>query len=251
MKPITLLINIIKCRIALFCYLFAQLCNIIVFFCYLFAYICNMIEPIHKKIEHQLELKKPGEILFPNEFKGMGTEAAIKMSLSRLAKTGRIRRIAHGIYMIPKQDPFFGTINPPLEDIAKAIAKKEKIRIKPAGAYALNKLGLSTQVPTRLVYLTDGPRKTIHIGKSVILFKQSTPKKLALEGELSSLIIQALEEIDPNTLDNQTLERLAFLLQTEKPKKLQHDLKLAPAKVNDFIFKLLKTRKNDSLVKIK
>ena len=209
-----------------------------------------MNEPIHKKIEHQIEQKKPGEIIFPNEFKGIGTEAAIKMTLHRLVKTGILQRIAHGIYMRPKQDPLFGTINPPLEEIALAIAKKEKTRIKPAGAYALNKLGLSTQVPTRLVYITDGPRKKIHIGNTVILFKQSTPKKLALQGELSSLIIQALDELDMDALDNRTLDKLAKLIQKENPRKLQHDLKLAPAKVNDFIFKLLKTRKNDSLVKI-
>ncbi len=84
----------------------------------------------------------------------------------------------------------------------------------------------------------------------MILFKQSTPKKLALQGELSSLIIQALDELDMDALDNRTLDKLAKLIQKENPRKLQHDLKLAPAKVNDFIFKLLKTRKNDSLVKI-
>lgn len=210
-----------------------------------------MNEPIHKKIEHQIEQKKPGEIIFPNEFKGLGTEAAIKMTLHRLVKNGILQRIAHGIFMVPKHDLVFGMLQPPLEDIAMAIAKKEKIKIKPAGAYALNKLGLSTQVPTRLVYITDGPRKKIHIGKNEIVFKQSTPKKLALQGELSSLIIQALEEINPDTLDNKTLKKLAFLLQTENPKKLQHDLQLAPAKVNDFIYKLLKDRKDDSLVKIK
>lgn len=209
-----------------------------------------MLEPIHKKIEHQIEQKKPGEIIFPNEFKGTGTEAAIKMALHRLTKTGRLQRIAQGIFMAPKHDLVFGMLQPPLEDIAMAIAKKEKIKIKPAGAYALNKLGLSTQVPTQLVYITDGPRKKIHIGKNVIIFKQSTPKKLALKGDLSGLIIQALEEIDPNTLDERTLDKLANLLQMENPKKLQHDLQLAPAKVNDFIFKLLKNRK-DKIGKIK
>jgi hypothetical protein len=204
---------------------------------------------IHQQIEARINRSKKGTILFPTDFRGMGSEAAIKMALSRLVKEGKVERLAHGIYIVPKEDPMFGKIQPSLETIAETIAKKEHVKIKPAGTYALHKLGLTTQVPTKVVYLTDGPPKFIHIGSSTIRFKPTTPKKMALEGKISSLVIQALEEIKQNLedLEKETKDRLVTLLLQEKPETLKHDLKLAKAKVNDYIISLLKTYTYDKL----
>jgi hypothetical protein len=80
---------------------------------------------------------------------------------------------------LPKIDPLFGAIYPIPEQVAEAIAKKEMVRIMPAGAYALHRLGLTTQVPTKLVYITDGENRQIKIGKTTIKFKATTPKKSA------------------------------------------------------------------------
>lgn len=204
---------------------------------------------IQKQIEQKIARSKKGELFVPSDFRGLGTEAAIKMALSRLAKEGVLKRIAHGLYLLPKEDPIFGPILPSLEEIAEAIARKEKIRIKPAGAYALNKLGLTTQVPTKLVYLTDGVRKEINVGKGTIKFKATTPKKLSMTGKISSLVIQALEELNPFNIDETVKLSLKELLEKEDPKKLTHDLKLAPAKVNDFLISLIKDTHNDRLVK--
>jgi hypothetical protein len=204
---------------------------------------------IQKQIEQKIARSKKGELFVPSDFRGLGTEAAIKMALSRLAKEGVLKRIAHGLYLLPKKDPIFGPILPSLEEIAEAIASKEKIRIKPAGAYALNKLGLTTQVPTKLVYLTDGVRKEINVGKGTIKFKATTPKKLSMTGKISSLVIQALEELNPFNIDETVKLSLKELLEKEDPKKLTHDLKLAPAKVNDFLISLIKDTHNDRLVK--
>jgi hypothetical protein len=119
------------------------------------------------------------------------------------------------------------------------LAKKEKIRIRPAGAFALNKLGLSTQVPTRLVYITDGPPRQLKMGKLEIKFKATSHKKLATTGKISALVIQALEELDLNNIDESRTARIKQLLLTEDPKKLKHDLTLAPARIHDYILKLL------------
>ena len=99
----------------------------------------------HKHIETSLARRKPGELIFPTDFRGKGTESAIKKALSRLATTGTLKRLAHGIYFVPKADPVFGTIYPPAEEVAKMIAKKEKVRIRPAGAFALHQLGFKPQ----------------------------------------------------------------------------------------------------------
>jgi hypothetical protein len=197
------------------------------------------MENVQSNIESLLSRKKEGNLIFLSDFRGMGTDAAIKKALSRLVQKGGLKRAAHGIYYIPKVDPVLGELHPGAEEVAMMLAKKEKIRIRPAGAYALNKLGLSTQVPTRLVYITDGPPRQLKMGKLEIKFKATSHKKLATIGKVSALVIQALEELDMNHIDDHTTARIKKLLLTEDPKKLKHDLALAPVRVHDYIVKLL------------
>jgi hypothetical protein len=197
------------------------------------------MEKVHKNIKHLLSRRKKGSLIFPSDFRGMGTEAAIKKALSRLAKQGILKRVAHGIYYIPRTDPVLGELFPGAEEVAMLLAKKEKVRIRPAGAYALNKLGLTTQVPTRLVYITDGPPRKLKIGKLEIRFKATSHKKLATIGQVSALVIQALEELDVEHIDTGTAARIKVLLLSEDPKKLRHDLALAPVRVYDYMIKLI------------
>jgi hypothetical protein len=197
------------------------------------------MENVQSNIETLLSMKKDGNLIFPSDFRGIGTEAAIKKAMSRLVQKGILKRAAHGIYYIPKVDPVLGELHPGAEEVAMMLAKKEKIRIRPAGAYALNKLGLSTQVPTRLVYITDGPSRRLKMGKLEIRFKATSHKKLATIGKVSALVIQALEELDVNHIDDHTTNKIKKLLLTEDPKKLKHDLALAPVRVHDYIVKLL------------
>src|SRR4051812_21147392 len=98
----------------------------------------------HTYIENILHRRKGGELIFPTDFRGKGTEDAIKKALSRLAQKGVLKRLSHGIYYIPKFDPVLGELRPGAEDVVKMLAKKEKIRVRPAGAYALHRLGLTT-----------------------------------------------------------------------------------------------------------
>ena len=198
------------------------------------------MEKAHTYIEHSISKRKKGDLIFPSDFRGQGTEAAIKKALSRLAQKGKLKRLSHGIYYVPKVDTVFGEIQPSPKEVAETIAKKEKVRIRPAGAYALNQLGLSTQVPTKLVYITDGVPRQLKIGKVVIKFKATTHKKLSAKGELSGLIIQALEELDTRNINPEIEKRVKELLLKEDPKKLQHDMALAPARIHDYMLKLLK-----------
>ena len=145
-----------------------------------------------------------GNILFPTDFRGHGSQAAIKMALSRAVRAGKVQRLAQGIYFVPFIDPVLGELMPSAERVAEQLAEKEKVRITPAGAFALHKLGLTTQVPTRLVYLTDGHRRKLSIGKASVEFKATTPKKMALKGEISGPLILAIEELDLDKLDSAT-----------------------------------------------
>jgi hypothetical protein len=90
----------------------------------------------------------------------------------------------------------------------------------------------------KLVYLTDGTAREIKLGKTIIKFKPTTPKKLSLKGELSSLIIQALEELGTKNLGEDIEKKIKTLLQKENPADLQHDLKLATAPIYDYLLKI-------------
>ncbi|MDB5025920.1 MAG: hypothetical protein JWP78_3675 [Mucilaginibacter sp.] len=195
---------------------------------------------IHKEIADQINAFQPGAIVFPTDFRGIGTDDAVRQALSRLTKEGKLERLAHGIYFLPKLHPTFGKLQPSMEEVAEAVAANEHMRIKPAGAYALNKLGLSTQVPARLVYITDGQARQIKIGKGGVKFKPVSPKKFGMKGPISSLLIQGLEEMNTSQVTPDMKDRIKTLLHQETPDHLNHDLKLAPARINDFIVKLLK-----------
>jgi hypothetical protein len=109
------------------------------------------------------------------------------------------------------------------------------MRIRPADAYVLNKLGLSTQVAARLVYIADGQVRQIKIGKGGVKFKPVTPKKFGMKVPISSLLIQGLEEMNTSQVTPDIEDRIKELLQQETTENLYYDLKLAPARINDFI----------------
>lgn len=136
-------------------------------------------------------------------------------------------RLAQGIYLYPKKDKDLGILYPSIEEIAKAIAKRDKARIIPTGVQALNKLGLSTQVPLKAVYLTDGAPRSIRVGKRTIVFKKTTPKNLSAKGEISKLVIQALRQIGKENVTNEQLAKIFSILQKEKPENITHDARVA------------------------
>lgn len=186
---------------------------------------------ITKKIRHS----KPGQIFILSDFKDIGTSTSIRKTLSRMVKENKIKRAGHGIYYKPKQSKLLGELTPSINSVVEHIAKKEHIIIKPSGAYALNLLGLSTQVPMRAVYLTNGSRRVVKMGKNSALLKPTTNKKLALKGKISGLLILALEELKLDRIDEQVKKQIEKLIELENKKVLLDDLKLAPSKVSDFI----------------
>lgn len=200
-------------------------------------YICDMIDSLNRQIEAKVKRSKPGQIFIPSDFKDLGTSTAIRKALSRMVEQKVLIRMGQGVYATAVYDKVFGQILPSLEEIAASLAKKEHVKIMPTGQYALNKIGLSTQVPMKMVFLTNGTKKHINIGNGSIIFQPTTSKKLAMIGSISSLLFLGLEEMDLNQLSESEKEKIINLLQKEDAKKLKHDLKLAPAKISDFVIK--------------
>jgi len=195
---------------------------------------------MERSIEIQVlrKIKKAGRgsLFFADSFTALGNAKSVGKALERLVHTGELHRVATGIYVHPVKDNILGVVMPGIEDIAKAIAKRDKARILPTGSYALYKLGLSTQVPLNVVYYTDASARKIKMGKQTITFKKTSAKNLAAIGDLSKLVIQALRTIGKDKVSDKELMQIRELLKKEKPYHLQHDIKLAP----EWIGKLLR-----------
>ncbi len=195
---------------------------------------------VENKVAETLTKLQKGSILFVEDFLDFGNSESIKKALLRLKEKGLLIRVAHGIYLYPKKDKDLGVLYPSVEEIAIAIAKRDKARIIPTGIQALNKLGLSTQISLKVVFLTDGAARSIKIGKRTITFKKTSPKSLLAKGEMSGLAIQALKSIGQNKIGDDVLIKLLAILKKEKKENILHDAKLSPAWINRILMSATK-----------
>lgn len=197
------------------------------------------MKSVESKIIEAIKKISKGVLIFPEDFQELGTSEAVRLALHRLEKETTITRVAQGIYVRPKSNKYIGNLIPSAEEVAAAIAKRDRIRTLPTGSYALNALGLSTQIPMKIVLLTDGSPREIKVGKRTIKFKKTTPKNLSAKGEISKLVIQALKEIGLNNQTPIEEERIIELLKKEDPKHIMHDIKLAPVWIQKIMRKAL------------
>jgi hypothetical protein len=192
------------------------------------------------KVQAEINKTKKGKILFAEDFAELGNIESINRVLSRLREKGILVRLAFGIYLYPKIDSELGVLYPSVEEIAQAIARRDKARIIPTGVQALNKLGLSTQVPLKAVYLTDGAARVVKIGNRTITFKKASPKNLLAKGQISGLVIQALKSIGKDKLEAEFLIKVKSMLKKETKENIMHDAKLAPAWINKILMSIIK-----------
>ena len=197
-----------------------------------------MSESIENKIIHRIIGKKKGWVFAPTHFLDLGNRAAIDQALSRLVRSGDIRRLARGLYDYPRKHPDFGDVPPSVDRIAAALAEKDNLKIQPSGAYAANLLGLSDQVPAKIVFLTDGSSRMVQVGNWRIKLKKTTPKNMATAGRVSGLVIQALRYMKQENIDDKIINKLKRRLSVEDKKQLVSDLRYAPAWIEKVVRKL-------------
>ena len=194
---------------------------------------------VENKIANALKSLPEGSVLFVDDFLDYGNTESVKKALLRLKEKEILVRLAHGIYLYPKTDKELGVLFPSTEDIAKAVARRDKARVVPTGVQALNKLGLSTQVPMKVVYLTDGAARSVTVGKRIITFVRTSPKNLLAIGEISSLVIQALKTLGQKNIDADIMEKLQPILKNEKKENILNDARLAPAWINKILMQFI------------
>ncbi|MBN2439063.1 MAG: hypothetical protein JXL20_10755 [Deltaproteobacteria bacterium] len=187
------------------------------------------MQSIDSNILNRIYGFRRGAVFTPGCFFDLGSRAAVDKVLSRLVQKGTIRRLARGLYDYPERHPAMGILAPSPDAIARALAGKEGIRLQPSGAYAANRLGLSPQVPARIVYLTDGSSRTVKVGNQEIRLQRTTPRNMGPAGRISGLVIQALRHLGQKHVDDAVIQSLSRKLSDEDKKRLMMDIAYAPA----------------------
>ncbi len=184
---------------------------------------------IDSRVLERIRAMKPGTVFTPGDLAAVGSRTAVASALSRNLKAGALKRPARGLYQVPEGHPLLGDLQASPEKLAQALAGRGHFKLQPSGAYAANLLGLSEQVPQRIVYLTDGTPRQIRIGRQQIVLRRTTPRNMATAGRMSGLVIQALRHLGKKHADKRVIEALRRRLKPRDRAQLLDDLSLAPA----------------------
>ena len=200
-------------------------------------YCLIMNESIEDKVLAKSKKCGRGSVFFVGNFISYGNRDAVNKALERLVEKGQMLRVARGIYCYPKMEKIYGLgmVPPSLEDIAKAMAKRDGARIVPTGLYAQYQLGLTQQIPMNIAYLTDGVSRTINLGEGKnIKFKHVSPRYFSIRSRLALLLTTALKDWKVENLTDEQVATIKMKL-NENPHLQVADLKLMPSKVREFI----------------
>ncbi|EFI71945.1 MULTISPECIES: DUF6088 family protein [Segatella] len=187
-----------------------------------------MSNVLTKQIRERIVSQGENSLYMVRDFADLNNDGLVTRALSRLEKDGMLIRISQGIYLYPQRNRF-GILKPNIDEIAAAIAQKDKARIIPSGLTALNKLGLSTQVTMNAVYLTDASAREIKIGNRTIVFKRSAPRNFAYKTDIFPLVVGAMKEIgEANLTENQLSIIKETINRCEDKEAIMYDYNIAP-----------------------
>jgi len=165
-----------------------------------------------QQIIKRIRAKRRGWVFTPKDFLDLGSRALVDQTLSRLTHQGLIRRLGRGVYDFPKKHEVLGQLAPDTEGLARAVAPKSSSKIFMSGALAANTLGLSTQVPAKPTYTTDGPSQTKKVAGRTVTFKHSKVPLLDGVSDKANQTLQALAHIGKDNIDDAMLRRCAKTL---------------------------------------
>jgi hypothetical protein len=188
----------------------------------------RQLNSVDSQVLRRILAKQGGWVFTAADFLDLGSRTSIDLALLRHNRAGNIRKLARGLYDRPRHHPSLGLLSPSVEAIAGAVAGRDSIRLQASGAYAANLLGLSEQVPMKVLFLTDGPSRKIRIGKQEIILKRTTPRNMFTAGRVSGLVIQALRHLGKEHVDRSVTRALQRRLGDDDKKQLLKDLPYAP-----------------------
>jgi hypothetical protein len=178
-----------------------------------------------------------GSVFTPSDFIDIASRASVDQSLSRLVKAGKLRRLSRGLYDFPKVHSRLGPLAPSPDVVAQALARETGSAVQIAGARAANVLGLSTRVPAKNTYLTDGPARRVVLGRRVIDLRHASPKHLVAPGSAAGTVFQALRHLgSPRAAD--VIDVASQHLSTGDKRLLRKTLGQAPAWMRPTLLKI-------------
>jgi hypothetical protein len=171
----------------------------------------------------------PGRVHTPFDFLDLGSPHSVGMALMRLVRSGALRRLARGLYDVPRQHPLLGELQPSADEIVQALSRRDGALAQPAQAMAANLLSLSEQVPVRVIYETDGPSRTVKVGSQTIQLKHRPPRQVRTASPMSNLVFAALRSVGKANVNEARVAHLRETLSAKDRAALLKDLPLAPA----------------------
>jgi hypothetical protein len=169
-----------------------------------------------------------GSVVTPKQFLDIGSRAAVDQTLSRLVRQGALQRIGRGLYHYPKRSPRLGDLAPAPDAVARAYARKTGSTLQVSGAQAANALGLSTQVPARTTFITDGATHQLRIGNQVVFLRRAAPRRLVGAGTPWGTALQALAYLGKSGVDVSVIRRMRHTLSADSRRALAQHADAAP-----------------------
>jgi len=195
------------------------------------------MQPIEQSILSRIYGRGRGWAFTKTDFVAEFGEVNIHQALSSLTKAGTIRRVCHGVYDYPRFSELLNqTLSPDIDQVAQALARKFNWRILPSGDAALNLLGLSTQVPGKWVYLSDGPSREYEIGKHTLAFRKSPLKDVGFKYRESGLVVQALKALGKERVDDVVIATIRQRLDAKACERMLKDARSSTS----WIFQIIK-----------
>lgn len=198
-----------------------------------------------RAIAELISRAKPGEIFVPSDFAEVGSADSVRKALSRLMKTGELERPMRGLYRKPRHSTFLDKKVPASPDeIAEALARKFEWRIAPYGDTALNKLGVDSQVPSVIRYVSDGPYRTYQYGPYTIEFRHTANRDLSRLSPVAATVVQALKALGKDGVTEDKLDIISARLDDSQMEKLASETRNATSWVRAAVKDMQKKRVN-------
>ncbi|MGH8192994.1 MAG: DUF6088 family protein [Woeseiaceae bacterium] len=186
------------------------------------------MKAVGAQISRRIQGRGRGAVWTPKDFLDLGSRAAVDQALRRLVQKGVLRRVDRGVYSYPTVSSRLGPLAPSPDAVAHAVAKATGSKLQVSGAKAANVLGLSTQVPAKNVYLTDGPSRTVRVGRQTVQLKHASARKLYGAGTGAGLALQALRYLGPRGIDDRAVRTIGSQLNAADKRRLARAKRMAP-----------------------
>lgn len=178
-------------------------------------------------------------VFIANDFFDIAGYETVRSTLNRLVESGEIKRIINGVYYKPEYIELIGEYGTPsVNEVANALARKYNWTIAPSGNTALNLLGLSTQVPAKWTYISDGRYADFSFGNTTIEFKRTSNSDVSKMSKLTAMVIQAVKAIGKNKITDEQIEYLREKLSDKEKEGLLEEGKTTSAWVYQILRKI-------------